>query len=328
MKKIIPLILVFFSISCVTNPTKSPIPNQEVNSIAFGSCNHQNKAQPLWPSIASNHPGLWIWTGDIVYADTTDEKVLRQTYEKQLSNTSYRKFLKSTPVIGVWDDHDYSDNDSDRTAPNKRASQLALLDFLQEPRESPRRKRLGIYQDYRFQTPQGPIFVYLLDTRYHKDPWQQKAGSILGENQWQWLDERISTNGNGTHIFVTSIQAIPRDHRFEAWIRFPKERNRLWRLFKKHKLKAPILISGDRHIAEISHLSAKESGVNGGVWEVTSSGLTHTYRKFKGEKNRHRIGKPSNQLNFGLIRFEKNKTWLEVRGIGNQLLIQQNIENF
>ncbi|GLD93171.1 hypothetical protein PINS_up001763 [Pythium insidiosum] len=37
--------------------------------LAFGSCNHQERDQPLWSTITARDPQLWIWMGDAIYGD-------------------------------------------------------------------------------------------------------------------------------------------------------------------------------------------------------------------------------------------------------------------
>ena len=63
---------------------------------------------------------------------------------------------------------------------------------------------------------------------------------------------------------------------------FPKERERLFKLIESSKAKNPVLISGDRHIAEISRL--KDSRFPNGLYEITSSGMTHVWKTYKEEK--------------------------------------------
>ena len=84
---------------------------QPLNRIAFGSCNRQFLPQQHWEKISGLHPDLWIWGGDIVYADKmvfpfifseASEESLRASYEKQKSNPYYQAFLQQVPVIGVW----------------------------------------------------------------------------------------------------------------------------------------------------------------------------------------------------------------------------------
>jgi len=45
-------------------------------TISFGSCNQHDKPQVIWKNVLRNDPDVWIWTGDIVYADTQDMSIM------------------------------------------------------------------------------------------------------------------------------------------------------------------------------------------------------------------------------------------------------------
>lgn len=46
--------------------------------------------------------------------------------------------LPISQVIGTWDDHDYGLNDAGKEFGGKITNQKLLLDFLDEPQDSPR----------------------------------------------------------------------------------------------------------------------------------------------------------------------------------------------
>lgn len=60
---------------------------------------------------------------------------------KLLANEDYASFVNRTPIIGIWDDHDYGINDGGNEFSNREASQEVFLDFIGEPKDSPRRKQ-------------------------------------------------------------------------------------------------------------------------------------------------------------------------------------------
>ncbi len=293
--------------------------------IAFGSCNHQDKQQPLWPVITAAKPDLWIWTGDVIYGDTSSSSLLRSIYQKQTARKEYQKFIQAVPrIIGTWDDHDYADNNSDRTALHKHRSQQEFLNFLGEPENSPRRRQKGIYWHYHYGDKGRKVAIYLFDTRYHKDPWSQKNGTILGHSQWQWLRNLLSQEDADLNLFVSSIQVLPTQHPFEKWQNFPQERQRLLDEIVKSKVKNPVFISGDRHIAEISHLNYK--GLD--FWEVTSSGLTHSYKEFSGEKNSLRVGQVFFDIHFGEIAVDwtRQKATLRIKDRKGHVVLSQPLD--
>jgi len=91
--------------------------NKTLTTIAFGSCNKHDREQPLWKSIIQQNPDIWIWLGDVVYADTrivpfiwmaSTLDSMKEKFDLQRQRIEYKAFLDTgVPVIGVWDDHDY-----------------------------------------------------------------------------------------------------------------------------------------------------------------------------------------------------------------------------
>lgn len=307
-----------------------------LNTIAFGSCNKQNKPQSIWADVIKNQPDMWVWLGDNVYADTTDSLALEQCYHSQKSNGQYQQLLNTCPVIGIWDDHDYGINDGGKEHPTKAMSKNALFDFLDVPRADKARKREGAYQSYLFGEDTQKVKVILLDTRYFRDelvpnpskkPRYQRneQGDILGAAQWAWLKQELKNSDAAIHLIASSIQVIAEEHYFEKWANFPKARQRLLALLEQTRPKRPILLSGDRHIGEIAKIELAQ--LPSPLYEITSSGLTHAYTNYSGEPNRHRVGKVVAQRNFGIVKidWEDFVVTAELRGIDNQVLLTQQL---
>ena len=108
--------LTLFTATCQPSPAawegkplllKQKLPlHRTLQTIAFGSCNRVDKDQEMWAAISQNHPDLWIWLGDNIYADTDDMQAMKSMYLQQKYNPEYQTFIRQTPVIGIWDDHD------------------------------------------------------------------------------------------------------------------------------------------------------------------------------------------------------------------------------
>lgn len=293
--------------------------------IAFGSCSDEDLAQPLWKPVLATRPDLWVWLGDNIYGDTADVAVMRRKYQLQKSHPDYQMLQASSRIIGTWDDHDYGLNDGGREFAMREQSQQLLLDFLDVPRDSPRRARQGVYASYTYGPAGAQVKVILLDTRYHRDPIGSN-GTVLGEEQWRWLERELRDSKAQVHLIGSSIQVIPQDHRFEKWANFPAERERLFRLIGETRAPGVIFVSGDRHIAEISRLDDTAAGYP--LWEVTASGLTHTWRDTTAtEVNRHRRGDMLIALNFGLLEldWQRREVRVEVRDRDNQVRLAESI---
>lgn len=312
--------LVILFLGCRTNNTDTTSIDTDQFTIAFGSCNHQWEDQPMWSTISKNNPDLWIWTGDIIYSDTEDMSKMKDDYLQQDNNPDYANFKNQIPIIGIWDDHDYGANNSGKEYLKKDSSKLLLFEFLDVPRDNLAWNRKGAYQSYTYHSGNLNIKILLLDARYFRDSRGDGNGTILGEEQWQWLEQELSVSNADVHILVSGIQILPIDHRFEKWANIGDDRQRLLSILKGTK--EPILISGDRHLAEISQWTDNQNH----IVEITSSGLTHSYSDFQEEENRYRVGDVYPFLNFGLITFVKEKaqtSWTaEVRGADNKTTIQ------
>lgn len=296
---------------------------ERLERIAFGSCNQVKLPQPLWPVIVAWAPDLWIWTGDIIYADTTDEVRMRRMYEEQKARPGYVSLRAQCPVIGVWDDHDYGRNGGGKEFKARDMSQRALLDFLDEPAHSPRRAREGVYASYTWGPTDARVKIILLDTRYHRDR-PGPDGDTLGSDQWQWLESELSESAASLNLIVSSYQVLASDHRFETWANFPRSRARLLALIERREVPGVIFISGDRHIGEISR---EVQGTRYPIYDITASGLTHSWSTFPGEPNERRVSEVVRDLHFGgmLISWgeEKVEVELELMGVDGVASVKQ-----
>jgi alkaline phosphatase D len=311
------------------------VPEKTISRITFGSCSRQGMEQPLWKFVAESKPDLWIWLGDNIYGDSEDMNVLKEKYNLQKSHPDYQNLLKTCPVIGIWDDHDYGKNDAGKEFPKKVESQKLMLDFLDEPANSPRRRQKGAYYSYEYGSGNQMIKIILLDGRYFRDSLTKQGknyvpnetGDMLGEDQWKWLKKELKTSKAPLNIIGCGIQFIPEQHPYEKWANFPKARKRLFDLIAKTKVPGVILLSGDRHIAEISKYESP--AISYPIYEVTSSGLTHASTNNTSEVNKYRVGKLVNTLNFGQIDIDWNKKPLQVKvsikGLNNEVLDQSTI---
>jgi len=310
--------------------------------IAFGSCAGQDLPQPIWEYIVAARPDVFLFIGDNIYADTEDMNVMRAKYAKLAAVPGYQKLLKTCPVLATWDDHDFGVNDGGAEYPKKAESQQIFLDFFGEPKDSPRRKREGVYDAKIFGPPGKQVQIILLDTRYFRSPLKRRSTTergvgpyvpnpdpsttLLGEAQWKWLDEQLRAPAQ-VRIIASSIQVVAEDHGWEKWMNFPHERERLFKLIRANRASGVIFISGDRHLAELSMM---DGGVGYPLYDLTSSALNRSSQRWRAyEVNRHRVGTMNWGDNFGLIVIDWNRSdpriSLQIRDEEGEITIQRKI---
>ena len=309
MRKLLLFFVLVLSVSCdhEDENLKSEI------KIAYGSCSNQILPQVMWPAINENKPDLWIWMGDIIYMDSDSLEITKEAYDIQKNNADYLMLRDSTEIIGIWDDHDYGMNDGGKEWSVKDQKKELMFDFLDEPENSPRRSYDGVYISYDyFLKGNHSVKIILLDGRYFRDtltyspvkgrrydPNPYGQGTLLGDEQWKWLEKELKNSKADLNIIVSGIQVLSEEHGFESWGgNFPHERDKLYELLKSTKAKNVLFLSGDRHIAEVS--KTEIIGLDYPIYDITSSGLTHSYEGAD-EPNKYRVSPLIDQKNFGIL---------------------------
>lgn len=335
-------VLALLAFLCLSVTVSAAEPETPLRRIAFGSCADQDKPQPIWEAIVAAKPELFLFIGDIIYADTQDMDVMRAKYKKLAANSGYQSLLKTCPLLATWDDHDYGGNDAGADYPKKVESQQILLDFLGVPKDSPRRKQEGIYHAQVFGPPGKRVQVILLDLRYFRGPLKKKEKffpaeggyipntdpdtTFLGEAQWKWLEEQLKVPAE-LRLLVSSIQVVPEDHGHEKWMNIPHERERLYKLLSDTKANGVVILSGDRHLAE---LSVQDAGLGYPLYDLTSSGLNQAAKRWrKLETNRHRVATMNFGDNFGVVTLDWDRpdpvVGLQIRDVEGDVTIQQKV---
>tara|TARA_R110000772_G_scaffold84240_2_gene177947 strand:- start:5727 stop:6893 length:1167 start_codon:yes stop_codon:yes gene_type:complete len=264
-------------------------------SIAFGSCLQQWQPQPVWQSVIAQKPQAFVFLGDNVYSDVGPylnaalPGRINQAYQDLAKVEELRRFgmEKNIDVFATWDDHDYGLNDGGAEFTYQTESRAYFADFfgLELDRIGDLDQR-GIYHS-RYRDIGGLSVQFLmLDTRSYHSPLKtsdQKSAcsptgiipntdddaTILGEEQWRWLAGEFKKPAD-LRIIASSIQVLPTEHCFEKWANFPNERQRLFELIKSSAVSGVVIISGDRHLAEISKL---DGALGYPLYEITASGL-------------------------------------------------------
>jgi alkaline phosphatase D len=196
-------------------------------------------------------------------------------------------------------------NDGGRDYIFKKESQKMFLNFWEIPEDDIRSKQEGIYfsEDKTFFDKKFK-FIFL-DTRYFRSELLGLKGkyaknespnsTMLGINQWEWLEKELDEYFDFLIIF-SSIQIIPQDHGFEKWSNFPNERIKFFSMIDKY-INKTLLVSGDRHRGGIYKKN--------GFFEITASSLNKPGSLFF-ETDKYLLGKTYRQENYGVIEISKN----------------------
>ncbi|MCZ8343030.1 MAG: alkaline phosphatase D family protein [Leptospira sp.] len=338
MKSILNLINVFFfthyfeskSIRILTTSLcfvlSFQFPNFELNTnpkenklkILFGSCLHQDRPSPILETVAKETPDYFFLLGDNIYFDTENAEEKRSAYVKLDENPFWKALTNISKIRSTWDDHDFGINDSGGEYSDKVKSRELYVEYL--AKHHPKNIQLGKQNKEGIYFSEGIVwkgksigFVFL-DTRFFRSPLKRTIASyflrrkhyrenedpqatILGEDQWVWLKDVLEKKYD-LLLLVSSIQVLATGHPFEKWQNFPKERERLFELLESSNAKEVLILSGDRHIAEIYQLQIGKKTLT----EITSSSLNLPLKHLPLEySSEFKIGKSFDLENFGRV---------------------------
>ncbi|MXW52949.1 MAG: alkaline phosphatase family protein [Gammaproteobacteria bacterium] len=300
--------------------------------VAFGSCaEDENPDHPIWESIAKASPTDMIFMGDNVYVNARavnrqgTYEAFNPDYERLASSKGFQELKKIARFHATWDDNDFGANDGGREYELKDLSQQKFLSFWGVDKSSKRFQTPGVYGSAWIESSGRRVQVILTDSRYFRSPIKHAAptqecpfrnivptddpdATMLGEDQWKWLVERLQVEAD-LHLLVSGIQVIPDEHCFERWGTMPAERSRLLTAVKNASA-TTIVLSGDRHLAEVSMLpKSDEDDVGYDLYEFTSSSLTASFGFGAGEPNSYRVSGDNVRVNnFGILEFDWEKS--------------------
>ena len=169
-----------------------------------------------------------------------------------------------------------------------------------------------------------------------EDEMREFATDKIEANEWKWLEEQLKVPAE-FRIIGSGVQILADEHGSEMWGNFPRERLRLLRLIRETKADGVVIISGDRHLSEISRLAADRAlGPGYPLFDVTSSSLntpsgnfSKAGVRFANEINSYRVGLTYFDVNFGAIQIDWDQpdpvVRLQVRDEKGGVVMQQRL---
>lgn len=248
--------------------------------LLLGSCAHlrddADSGRPfsegyhVFDEMAARGGDLMLWLGDNHYyreADTRSPEGMAARWVQVRRHPSLQGLLRALPHAAIWDDHDFGPNDSHREFASRDDS-LALFrrHWPQPPGGTPATP--GIFQKLSL----GDVDLFLLDSRYHRDPLARAAGGgLYGAAQLAWLRRELLASRAAFKLVAGGTQFLNDSNRFEDWHHYPRERGEFLDWLRTTRIEGLLFLSGDRHHTEL--LRHERQGAYP-LYELTCSPLT------------------------------------------------------
>lgn len=307
---------------------------KKLETIAFASCLDQDAPAPILKNIINSRADLYLALGDNVYASHENQKPISAQYKKLLNNSDYVQLRESIPTMAIWDDHDYGLNDGGAEWSGKYEAKEDFLKHFPYVKSSINTKQDGLFHSKIFGTKKNLVQIILLDTRWNRSnliknpdltqplkkylPNLDKKTTLLGSQQWQWLERELEKKAD-IRFIISSIQLIADGHSFEKWGLFPHERERFFNLLKKSQAQNVFILSGDRHLASIAKTQIPNYGT---LYDITSSSINKS-KNFT-ETDPSYVGESTTLENFGIaqIDWDNKKITFKIVGQDDKILNQ------
>jgi len=266
---------------------------------------------PIFDAILARKPDLFVMLGDNVYGDAKSEDPtlpeLRAAYATLAQHPDFRPLVAEVPILPIWDDHDFGDNDGGGSFPYKVEAERIFESFWGVEAPDPRGKRDGVYGAWTLGPEGKRVQLILLDTRFFRSELtpmpdgvrmkgryvesEEAEQDMLGPDQWSWLEQTLKEPAE-LRIVVSSIQILAEGHGWERWGLLPTERTRLLALL--HATPDVVLVSGDRHWSSVYRDST-------GLTEMTASSINRPAKRSYTETGPNQYTKPYVKPNFGEV---------------------------
>jgi len=256
-------------------------------TIAFGGCSGYNpEFERMWDTIRLHRPLAFLTLGDNSYIDDPESPDQQwYCYYQRHSRWDYRRFVGSTAVYAIWDDHDFGCDDSwggpEIDVPYWKPM---VLEIFQQNWVNPSYglpDRPGVWFDFTV----GDVHFIMLDGRYYREDNGRFDGdgvenpSMLGPHQLEWLLQTLADSTATVKVLVSPVSwhDDAKDGRrgLDSWRGFPQERERIFSFIRDNDIRGIVLLSSDRHRSDAwKH----DNPVGYDLYEFTSGRLTNYIR--------------------------------------------------
>jgi alkaline phosphatase D len=244
-----------------------------------GHCRDVEDGYPIFSAMRRRRADFFLFLGDTIYADHPCGRPGRRPGAGDVAATSIaqfhakhrdnrrdhavQRFLRSTPVYAVWDDHEVRNNFAARFDPRAPTGLRAFRDYWAidgppgEPDRLYRRVRWGRH-----------VEAFILDTRQYRSANRDEDGpakSMLGPVQRAWLLDGLAASDATWKVVVTSVPLgmFTGGSVSDSWssanaLGFPRrgtgfvhERDLILSWLFERGVRNVVFLSGDAHHAEL-----------------------------------------------------------------------------
>src|SRR5580765_3034434 len=249
-------------------------------------CRRGAAGYPIFDVMRSQQVDFFLFLGDTMYSDSlcpsppnepgadflaTTLAEYRARHRYQRGAEALQRFLETTPVYAIWDDHEVRNNFAGLFEGQMPVGRQALREYWPIRVSSDDPQRL-----YRTVRAGADLEVFILDTRQYRSPNADRDGpakTMLGERQLQWLLIGLTESTATWKVIVTTVPlsiskgggvAVPGN---DGWAGgtdgtgFERERQVIVDRILGQRVKNVVFLAGDVHYVQANAYDPDGDGV-------------------------------------------------------------------
>ena len=284
-------------------------------SFAAGSCATTGSSGRVFDAIREQAPLFFVHTGDLHYENIrwNDPNLFRDAYTTVLTSPAQSALYRSTPIVYIWDDHDFGPNDSDRTSQSREAAQQVYREWVPSHSLPVIGKSGPIYRAFTI----GRVRFIVTDERSEKSPPPDPdtaEKTMLGSEQKAWFKQELLA-ANGQYPLIIWVQPVPWITEpapgSDSWGGYTTERREIADFIAENEIEGLLMISGDAHMLAIDDGTHSDFSTFGDAgFPVLQAAPLDRPGNVKGGP--YSEGTASGSGQFGLVTIDDDGTSIEV----------------
>ena len=237
--------------------------------IAFSSCgDYRDPDQRAFDAILAEQPLLFLHMGDLHYSDTNSTVVeeYRQNYMGVLNHPNQGALYRGMSLAYMWDDHDFSGDDSNGTAIGTATARTVYRDTV--PHYPINVTGGTIAQSFTV----GRVRIIMTDLHSAASAASTAESSSktrLGAAQKAWFKQELISARDAGFPLIFWVSSTPwigeAQLGADSWAGYATERSELADFFKDNLIKNLVVLSGDMHALAYDDGSNSDYAVGGGA---------------------------------------------------------------
>ena len=248
-------------------------------TIGFGGgAGYVPQHEHMWNAVGAVDPLVFLFLGDNIYPDAPElTEMQRYSYYRRQSGAVYREFIAHTPLWAVWDDHDFSVNDSWGgpeldVPPWKESVWNVFRQNWVNPAFGGGKNVRGVW----FDTSIADVDFFFLDSRYYRTDPEGDNPTQLGPVQRAWLLDGLRESSATFKVICSPVPFVTgtKGGSLDTWDGFPEERQAILDTIKENEIDGVFILAADRHRSDVWRMDIDDAYP---IYELESSRLTNQH---------------------------------------------------